>query len=56
MVVMLISYTSQPYGTDTHPVGKSYASIVDDEKTAFLGGVKIKIRYHHEATFADMDG
>ena len=38
-------------------VGKSYASIVDDEKMAFLGGVNIK----NPATiiiaaFADMGG
>ena len=51
MVVVLILFTSQPYGTATHPVGKSYASIVDDEKTAFLGGVKIKTRYHHHSCF-----
>ena len=43
MVVVLILYTSQPYGRMTHPVGKSYASIVDDEKLAFLGGMNIKI-------------
>ena len=35
MVAQLIPNTSQPYGRLTHPVGKSYASIVDDEKTAF---------------------
>ena len=35
MVIVLIPYTSQPYGKEVHPVGKSYASIVDDEKTAF---------------------
>jgi hypothetical protein len=34
--------TSQPYGRMTHPVGKSYASIVDDEKTSFLGRIKTK--------------
>ena len=51
MVVVLIPNTSQPYGRLTHPVGKSYASIVDDEKTAFLGGVKIKTRYHHHSCF-----
>ena len=49
MDIVLILYTSQPYGRITHPVGKSYASIVDDEKTAFLGGVKIKTRYHHHS-------
>ena len=43
MVVVLIPNTIQPYGTATHPVGKSYASIVDDEKLAFLGGMNIKI-------------
>ena len=51
MVVVLIPNTSQPYGRLTHPVGKSYASIVDDEKMAFLGGVKIKTRYHHHSCF-----
>ena len=35
MVIVLIPYTSPPYGRLAHPVGKSYASIVDDEKTAF---------------------
>ena len=35
MVIVLIPYTSPPYGTAIHPVGKSYASIVDDEKMAF---------------------
>ncbi len=35
MVVVLIPYTSPPYGRNPHPVGKSYASIVDDGKTAF---------------------
>ena len=42
MVVVLIPYTSQPYGRLTHPVGKSYASIVDDEKTAFSRRVEYK--------------
>ena len=35
MLVVLIPYTSSAYGTAIHPVGKSYASIVDDEKMAF---------------------
>ena len=35
MVIVLIPYTSSAYGKEVHPVGKSYASIVDDEKTAF---------------------
>ena len=35
MVIVLIPYTSQPYGRMAHPVGKSYASIVDDENMAF---------------------
>ena len=35
MVIMLIPYTSSAYGKEVPPVGKSYASIVDDEKTAF---------------------
>ena len=51
MVVVLIPNTSQPYGRLTHPVGKSYASIVDDEKTAFLGGMNTKTRYHHHSCF-----
>lgn len=35
VVIVLIPYTSPPYGTAIHPVGKCYASIVDDEKMAF---------------------
>ena len=35
MVIVLIPYTSSAYGTAIHPVGKSYASKVDDEKSAF---------------------
>ena len=35
MVVVLIPNTSQPCGRITHPVGKSYASKVEAEKTAF---------------------
>ena len=35
MVIVLIPYTSSAYGKEVHPVGKSYASIVDDEKMAF---------------------
>ena len=35
MVVVLIPYTSSAYGKEVHPVGKSYASKVDDEKSAF---------------------
>ena len=35
MVIVLIPYTSSAYGKEVHPVGKSYASKVDDEKTAF---------------------
>ena len=35
MVIVLIPYTSPPYGKKVHPVGKCYASIVDDEKSDF---------------------
>ena len=35
MVIVLIPYTSSAYGRNPHPVGKSYASKVDDEKSAF---------------------
>ena len=35
MVIVLIPYTSPPYGRMAHPVGKSYAFKVDDEKSAF---------------------
>ena len=35
MVIVLIPYTRPPYGTEAHPVGKSYASKVEAEKTAF---------------------
>ena len=37
MVVVLISITSQPYGSMTRPVGKCFASKIDDEKMAFCG-------------------
>ena len=45
-----------------HPVGKSYASIVDDEKTAFEQGRKHRQNRHKNpatsivAAFADMGG
>ena len=62
MVIVLIPYTSSAYGKEVHPVGKSYASIVDDEKTAFEQRSKYR-RYEHKkpatiiiAAFADMDG
>ena len=35
MVIVLIPYTSSAYGKEAHPVGKSYASKVEAEKTAF---------------------
>jgi hypothetical protein len=38
VVVVLIPYTRPPYGRKAHPVGKSFASKVDDEKSAFSGG------------------
>ena len=37
MVIVLIPYTSSAYGKEVHPVGKSYASIVDDEKWLLSG-------------------
>ena len=50
MVVVLIPNTSQPYGRLTHPVGKSYASKVEAEKTAFSRrGEYKKSRYHHHS-------
>ena len=45
-----------------YPVGKCYASIVDDEKTAFEQGRKHRYNVHKNpatsivAAFADMDG
>jgi hypothetical protein len=36
------SITRQRLQLVPHPVGKSYASIVDDEKTSFLGRIKTK--------------
>ena len=42
MVIVLIPYTSSAYGKEVHPVGKSYASKVDDEKWLFLGGANTK--------------
>jgi hypothetical protein len=62
MVAVLILFTSQPYGRMTHPVGKSYASIVDDEKTAFEQRSKHRQNGHKNpatsivAAFADMGG
>jgi hypothetical protein len=37
VVVVLIPYTRPPYGTEAHPVGKSFASKVDDEKWLLSG-------------------
>ena len=60
MVVVLIPYTSQPYGRMTHPVGKSYAINIEAEKTA--SGQRDKYRKNKNpatiiiAAFADMDG
>ena len=62
MVIVLIPYTSSAYGKEVHPVGKSYASIVDDEKTAFEQRSKHRQNGHKKpatsivAAFADMGG
>ena len=62
MVIVLIPYTSSAYGKEVHPVGKSYASIVDDEKTAFEQQSKHSQNGHKNpatsivAAFADMGG
>ena len=62
MVIVLIPYTSSAYGKDVHPVGKSYASIVDDEKTAFEQRSKHRQNRHKNpatsivAASADMGG
>ena len=62
MVIVLIPYTSSAYGRNLHPVGKSYASKVDDEKMAFESGTNTR-RYEHKnsatsivAAFADKGG
>ena len=62
MVVVLIPYTSSAYGKEVNPVGKSYASIVDDEKSAFEQRSKHRQNGHKNpatsivAAFADMGG
>ena len=62
MVIVLIPYTSSAYGKEVHPVGKSYASIVDDEKTAFEQRSKHRQNGHKNpatsivAAIADMGG
>ena len=62
MVIVLIPYTSSAYGTEVHPVGKSYAINIEAEKTAFEQGRKHRQNGHKESTtsivvaFADMGG
>ena len=62
MVIVLIPYTSPPYGRIAHPVGKSYASKIDDEKSAFESGTDTRQFGHKKsatyiiAVFTDMDG
>ena len=51
MVIVLIPYTSQPYGRMAHPVGKSYASKVDDEKTAFEQRSKHRQNGHKKSRY-----
>ena len=51
MVIVLIPYTSSAYGKEVHPVGKSYASIVDDEKTAFEQGRKHRQNGHKKSRY-----
>ena len=41
-VVVLIPYTSSAYGRLSYPVGKSYATKVDDEKSALQTGHRYK--------------
>ena len=60
MVIVLIPYTSSAYGKEVHPVGKSFVSNIEAEKTAF--GQRDKYRKNKNpatiiiAAFADMDG
>ena len=62
MVIVLIPYTSSAYGRNPHPVGKCYASIVDDEKTAFQQRSKHRQNRHKKsatsilAAFTDKGG
>ena len=51
MVIVLIPYTSSAYGKEVHPVGKSYASIVDDEKTAFEQEHKHRQKGHKKSRY-----
>ena len=51
MVVVLIPYTSSAYGTAIHPVGKSYASKVDDEKSAFESGTDSRQHRHKKSRY-----
>ena len=51
MVIVLIPYTSSAYGKEVHPVGKSYASIVDDEKTAFEQRSKHRQNGHKKSRY-----
>lgn len=41
MVIVLIPYTSPPYGRLAHPVGKSFVSNIEAEKIGFLGAEQI---------------
>ena len=62
VVAVLIPCTSSAYGKQLPPVGKSYASIVDDEKSAFEQGRKHRQNGHKNpatsivAAFADKGG
>ena len=62
MVIVLIPYTSSAYGRNLHPVGKSYASKVDDEKSTFEQRSKHRQNRHKKsatsilAAFADKGG
>ena len=62
MVIVLIPYTSSAYGKEVHPVGKSYASKVDEEKRLLSSGTNTR-QYEHKnsatsivAAIADMGG
>ena len=51
MVIVLIPYTSSAYGKEVHPVGKSYASKVDDEKSAFESGTDSRQHRHKNSRY-----
>jgi hypothetical protein len=52
VVVVLIPFTSSPYRTAAHPVGKSYAINIEAEKIAFseLSNIVVEHFYNWRAT------